>query len=171
MPRPLHRRDAALVMRTPITFSAITLASAVAAFLLNPILFPPNPSVAPPEPALIPYFLGIAVVETLFFGVGVAFVIMGLPMLRRVARVSGISAWPAYLAISYLTASWWPHLGMHAVAGLDMEKLIVVDYVFHLPYIISAVIVAHFFWRTLQASTTNTVRKPVMAARPASRAA
>jgi hypothetical protein len=111
--------------------------------------------VAAPEPALIPYFLGIAVVETLFFGVGVAFLILGLPLLRRVARVSGTSAWPPYLAIGYLTASWWPHLGMHAVAGLDMDKLIVVDYVFHLPYIVSAVIVAYFFYRSLQAASRS----------------
>jgi hypothetical protein len=142
-------------MSTSLKFTLITLTAAVAAFLLNPILFPPNPTVAPPEPALIPYFLGIAVVETLFFGVGVAFLILGLPLLRRVARVSGTSAWPPYLAIGYLTASWWPHLGMHAVAGLDMDKLIVVDYVFHLPYIVSAVIVAYFFYRSLQAASRS----------------
>ena len=59
------------------------------------------------------------------------------------------------------TASWWPHVGMHAVAGMDMDKLVIVDYVFHLPYILSAVVVAYFFYRTLQAASVT--RKPVYA--------
>jgi hypothetical protein len=40
---------------------------------------------------------------------------------------------------------------MHAVAGMDAAKLILVDYGFHIPYIISAAIVAFFFTRTVQA--------------------
>jgi hypothetical protein len=127
--------------------------------------------VAPPEPGLIPYFAVIAVAETLFFGVGVAFLVLGLPIVRRVARVSGVPAWPAFLAIGYLTASWWPHLGMHAVAGMEMDKLIVVDYVFHLPYILSAVIVAHFFYRTLQASLRVAQRPAAIATRQVRQAA
>jgi hypothetical protein len=142
-------------MRTPLKVVLVTLLAAVPAFLLTPILFPPNPNVAPPEAHLIPYFIFINVAETLFFGVGVAFLLFGLPLMRRVARVAGTSAWPTYLAIGYLTASWWPHLGLHAVAGMDFDKLIVVDYVFHLPYIVSAVVVAYFFVRVLQASTAS----------------
>ena len=102
-----------LGMRTSLKFALITLAAGVPAFLLTPVLFPPNPSIAPPDAGLIPYFLVLGVIESLFFGIGVAFLILGLPMMRRVASVSGVSPWPAYLAIGYLTASWWPHLGMH----------------------------------------------------------
>jgi hypothetical protein len=75
--------------------------------------------------------------------------------MRRVAKVAGVSPWPAYLSIGYLTASWWPHLGMHAVAGFDADKLLLVDYGFHLPYILAATIVAHFFFRTLQAAAKS----------------
>ena len=147
-------------MRTRLAFVAITVLGGVAAFLLTPTLFPTNPNVVPPGPELIPYFLILSIVESLFFGVGLAFLALGLPLMRRVARISGTSAWPPFLAIGYLTASWWPHLGMHGVAGMDMDKLILVDYGFHLPYILSAGVVAYFFFRTLQAS--------VRAARPAS---
>src|SRR5262245_18285807 len=104
-------------MRTPLKVGLVTLLAAVPAFLLTPILFPPNPNVAPPEACRIAYFLAINVAEALFFGVSVAFLVFGLPLIRRVARVAGTSPWPAYLAIVYLTASWWPHLGMHTVAG------------------------------------------------------
>jgi hypothetical protein len=140
-------------MRTSLKFALITLAAGVPAFLLTPILFPPNPAVPPPAPELIPYFLALGIVESLFFGIGVAFLILGFPLMRRVASISGVSPWPAFLAIGWLTASWWPHLGSHAVAGMDMEKLILVDYGFHLPYILAAGAVAHFFFRTLEAAT------------------
>ena len=140
-------------MRTPLTFGLVVAAAGTAAFLLTPTLFPPNPNVAPPAPGLIPYFIALSVVESLFFGIGVGFLSLGFPKLRRVARVSGLSPWPSYLAIGYLTASWWPHLGMHQVAGVDFDKLIVVDYVFHLPYIVSAAVVAHFFYATRTGAT------------------
>ncbi len=140
-------------MRSSLLSCLVVAAAGTAAFLLTPTLFPPNPSVAPPAAGLIPYFIALSVIESLFFGVGVAFLLFGLPKMRRVARISGLSPWPSYLAIGYLTASWWPHLGMHQVAGLDFDKLIVVDYVFHLPYIVSAAVVAHFFYATLTAAT------------------
>jgi hypothetical protein len=139
-------------MRTSLKAALIAVAAGTPAFFLTPILFPSNPNVAPPAAELIPYFMALGVAESLFFGVGVAFLVLGLPTVRKVARVSGLSPWPTYLAIGYLTASWWPHLGMHRVAGVDFDTLIVVDYVFHLPYIISAGILAHFFYLTLQAA-------------------
>ena len=151
-------------MRSSLKFGLIVVAAGTAAFLLTPTLFPPNPNAGPPAAGLIPYFIALSVIESAFFGVGVGFLLFGLPKMRRVARVSGLSPWPSYLAIGYLTASWWPHLGMHAVAGLDFEKLIVVDYVFHLPYIVSAGILAHFFYATLKAAT-QTQAVPVHAVR------
>jgi hypothetical protein len=141
-------------MRTNVKFSLITVAAGVPAFLLTPVLFPVNPNVAAPPDSLLPSFIILAIIESLFFGIGIAFLALGLPMMRRVASVSGVPAWPAFVAIGYLTASWWPHLGMHRVAGMDYDKLILVDYGFHLPYILAAGAVAHFFFRTLQATVT-----------------
>ena len=137
-------------MRTSVKFGLITVGAGLPAFLLTPILFPPNPAVGMPPASLIPSFIILSVVESLFFGIGIAFLALGLPLMRRVANVSGVSPWPSFFAIGYLTASWWPHLGMHAVAGMDFDKLILVDYGFHLPYILAAGVVAHFFFRTIQ---------------------
>ncbi len=137
-------------MRTRTKFALITVAAGVPAFLLTPILFPPNTNIAPPAAELIPSFIFLSAVESLFFGIGIAFLALGLPLMRRVARISGVSPWPPFLAIGYLTASWWPHLGMYAVAGMDFDKLILVDLGFHLTYILAAGAVAHFYFRTLQ---------------------
>jgi len=134
----------------------ISLGAGLPAFLATPMLFPPNPKVPPPAEGLVPYFLALGFVEALFFGVGIAFLALGFPLMRQSAAIARISPWPAYLSIGYLTASWWLHLGMHRVAGVDAEKLLLVDYGFHLPYIVAASVVAYFFIRTLQATAKGT---------------
>jgi hypothetical protein len=156
-------------VKTPLKAALITLATGVPAFFLTPVLFPLNPNIPPPDARFIPYFIAIGIVESLFFGLGVAFLALGLPLMRRVARVSGVSPWPSYLAIGYLTASWWPHLGMHAVAGMDADKLLLVDYGFHLPYILSAGVVAYFFVATLRAAADNAQPRPAAAPAPGAR--
>jgi hypothetical protein len=51
-----------------------------------------------------------------------------------------------YLSIGYLTVSWWPHLGMHATNGLDLQGLLVIDFLFHLPLEIAGAILAYCFF-------------------------
>jgi hypothetical protein len=51
-----------------------------------------------------------------------------------------------YLAIGYLMVSWWPHLGMHASNGLDLQGLLFIDYVFHLPLEVAGVVLAYSFF-------------------------
>jgi hypothetical protein len=82
----------------------------------------------------------------LLLGLGVAFLIFGLPVLRRVSPDSKARAWAMYLSIGYLMVSWWPHLGMHTSNGLDLQKLLVIDYVFHLPLEFAGVVLAWSFF-------------------------
>jgi hypothetical protein len=54
-------------------------------------------------------------------GLGISFLVFGLPVIRRVSPDSQVRAWAMYLAISYLMVSWWPHLNMHAANGVDFR--------------------------------------------------
>ena len=135
-------------MKARLTFLLIALATGIPAMILTPILFPANPSIPMPDASLMPHFLFIGAVESLFFGFGVAFLILGLPVMRRISADSGIPALPVYLAIGYLTASWWPHLGFHRLFGIDLVGMLIVDYGFHIPYIVAAAVVAWFFFAT-----------------------
>jgi hypothetical protein len=150
---------------TSVKLVLITLAAGIPAFLLTPTLFPAPPDAPVPTDTQMTYFLIITAAETLFFGAGLAFLLLGMPMMRRVSRLSGVSPWPAYLAIGYLTVSWWPHLGMHRVVGFNLDGLLMVDYGFHLPYILAAGVVAHFFFSTLRAATAPLAERPVEARR------
>jgi hypothetical protein len=152
-------------VRTSVKFLLITLAAGIPAFLLTPTLFPAPPDAPVPTDTQMIYFLGITAVETLFFGAGLAFLLLGVPMMRRVSRISGVSPWPAYVAIGYLTVSWWPHLGMHRVVGFNLDGLLMVDYGFHLPYILSAGVVAHFFFSALRAASAQATERPAESGR------
>lgn len=51
-----------------------------------------------------------------------------------------------YLAIGYLMVSWWPHLNMHASTGSDLQGLLYIDFIFHLPLEIVGVVLAYCFF-------------------------
>ena len=82
----------------------------------------------------------------MLLGFGVAFLIFGLPVLRKVSPDSRPRAWAMYLSIGYLMVSWWPHLGMHAHNGLDLQGLLYIDYIFHLPLEVAGVVLAWSFF-------------------------
>ncbi len=82
----------------------------------------------------------------MLLGLGVAFLIFGLPVLRKVSPDSKVRAWAMYLAIGYLMVSWWPHLGLHASNGLDLQGLLYIDYFFHLPLEVAGVVLAYSFF-------------------------
>jgi ABC-type Fe3+ transport system permease subunit len=42
--------------------------------------------------------------------------------------------------------SWWPHLGLHASNGLDLQGLLYIDYLFHLPLEVAGVVLAYSFF-------------------------
>ncbi len=133
-------------MKTKIKVAAIAIAVAVPAFLLNPVLFPPAEDGPIPTPSQMAHLLFLSVGDALLLGLGVAFLIFGLPVLRRVSSDSKARAWAMYLSIGYLMVSWWPHLGMHAHNGLDLQGLLVIDYIFHLPLEVAGVVLAYSFF-------------------------
>ncbi len=156
-------------MKTRSKVAAITLAVAVPAFLLGPVLFPPAEGGPTPTAGQVPFFLFLGVGDAVLLGLGVAFLIFGLPVLRKVSPDSKVRAWAMYLAIGYLMVSWWPHLGLHASNGLDLQGLLYIDYLFHLPLEVAGVVLAYSFfslfrsWRSgkLGAAVEVNEKKPL----------
>jgi hypothetical protein len=133
-------------MKTRIKVAVITLAVAVPTFVLGPVLFPPAEGGPTPTAGQVPFFLFLGVGDAVLLGLGVAFLIFGLPVLRKVSPDSKVRAWAMYLAIGYLMVSWWPHLGLHASNGLDLQGLLYIDYLFHLPLEVAGVVLAYSFF-------------------------
>ena len=129
-------------MSVRVKAAVLVLAVAVPAFLLAPVLFPPPPG---PEPssAQLPFFIALSAFDSLLLGVGVAFVVFGWPLVRRVAPDSRARAVAMFVAVAWLTLSWYPHIGLHSSGfGASFAGLLAIDYGFHVPtYIIGLMLI------------------------------
>ena len=104
-----------------IRFLAVTVVVWIAAFLLTRVFWPDTPTQPVPSASQMPFFLVLALIEPLFFGIGVAFLIFAFPWARRAGRIGGMNAWLIYLSVGWLLVSWWPHSNLHRVTEGDLN--------------------------------------------------
>jgi len=121
----------------------VTLIVGAVAFALTP--FWPVPTTAPQPPGtVLPLFVALSLVESLSFGLGVAFLIFGRPLVDRMGGSPGLTT-AAYVAIAFLLLNWWPHDNMHRMTNGDWSRVVLVEYGFHLPLMIAGALLAWFF--------------------------
>ena len=131
-------------MKRWMKVTIVTLMVAVPAFILGPVLFPPADVGSEPSAAQLPFFMFLGAADAILLGLGVSFLVFGLPVLRKVSPDSRLRAWAMYLAIGYLMVSWWPHLNLHISTPIDnWQMLLYIDFLFHLPLEIAGVVLAY----------------------------
>jgi hypothetical protein len=145
-------------MKTSAKVAAITSAVAVPAFFLGPVLFPPADIGVEPTSTQLPFFLFLAIGDAVLLGLGVSFLLFGLPVMRRVSPDSKMRAWTMYLSIGYLMVAWWPHLNLYSHNGMNLQGLLYIDYFFHLPLEVAGVTLAVCFISLMRKRTTGEVR-------------
>jgi predicted membrane channel-forming protein YqfA (hemolysin III family) len=144
--------------RTWLPVLVLTLIIAVPAFLVNPIVWSPAPGGPAPTTAQIPYLIALDVMQAVFLGLGVSFLLFGLPIMRSISPDSKTRAWAMYLSIAWLMISWWPHIGMHVSNAPDnLQGLIYIDYLFHVPLMIAGAVLAYCFFSLVR----RRVREPI----------
>jgi hypothetical protein len=126
---------------------AVTLIAAVLAMVVGPILWPTSDPPLFPEPTAtqLPFFIVLQVVTCLTFGLGVSFLLFGLPVVRKASADSKLRAWLMYLSISWLLVSWWPHGHLHQHNGHNVQGLLYIEYGFHVAPMLAGLIVAYCF--------------------------
>ncbi len=118
----------------------VTVAVAIPAFLLVGVFFPPPPGPGPSS-GQVPFFVVISALDSLLLGAGVAFIAFGWNLVRRVAPASRARAVAIYVTLAWLMVSWYPHIGLHtSILGSDFFGILVIDYVFHVPLYIGAMV-------------------------------
>lgn len=132
-------------MKTWVKVLIVTLFFGVPAFLLGPAIWPISADFPAPAPEQVPYFILLSVFDSLFFGMGIAFILFGWAFVRRMANGSKLLGWSLYVSIAFLLVSWWPHLNLHNATGFDLQGLLYIDYGFHIPLMVSGAIVAYGF--------------------------
>ncbi len=147
---------------TWIKVLVVTLIATVLAMVLGPILWPTSdpPLFPAPSPAQLPFFKVLQVVTSLTFGLGVSFLLFGLPTMRRVSADFKLRAWLMYLSISWLLISWWPHGHLHQHNGDDVQGLLYIEYGFHVAPMLAGLILAYCFLPLIRerSGKTATVR-------------
>jgi hypothetical protein len=133
----------------------VTLVATAFAFGSSQALWPAPAGFNPPA-SLLPFFVVLGLVESLAFGVGVAFLIFGFPLVARTG-VSSLAAWGGYLGIAWFLVNWWAHDGFHRVTGLSFAGLIRIEYAFHVTLIVGAALAAYFFLSVARKANRRTL--------------
>ena len=143
-------------MNTRVLATVITLFFAAVTFLLGPVLWPLAEGGAAPTGAQLPLLIGVSVIESIAFGLGVSFLVLGWPWVRRVAQGAKSVAWTLYISCVWFLVSWWPHDRMHMhIDHDDLWTLIGLEYGFHLTLIIAGGAIAYSFFTILRWSETH----------------
>jgi len=133
-----------------IKWLVLTLALAVIAFLASPNgplggFWRPSADFPQPTDAQLPLFILLNVAESLAFGFGISFLIFGYPLMQTILPASKGLTLAAYLSIAWLLLSWWPHDSLHVANGLNMNGLLVIEYVFHVTLMVAGAILVYYF--------------------------
>jgi hypothetical protein len=83
--------------------------------------------------------------ESVLFGLGISFLLFGLPAVRRVSADSKARARAMYLSIGWLMISWWPYDHLLISNGNNLQGLLFIEYGFHFTLMIAALVLAYCF--------------------------
>lgn len=124
-------------------------------------MWPPKPLHTPPSGAQTVAFAFFGIVETVIFGLGVAFLAFGYPAVRRRAASTRMAI-ATYASIGWLLVSWLPHDNLHPFFGEDPAGLLFLIYAFHGTLILAGLVLARFVFdaRSPQPVPTRTASAP-----------
>ena len=146
-------------MKTWIKASIVTLLFGVPAFVLGPVIWPPAAHGPELSAAQLPFAIAIFAIEALGFGLGITFLALGMPAVRRAADGSRARAWATYLSIGWLLVSWWPHDNLHMHVGEDPQGLLFLTYGFHLTLLLSGLVLALSFLSAMRGQNVVPTRQ------------
>jgi hypothetical protein len=156
MPATISTKEHALKPWVKVT--VVTVVVGIAAMALGPILWPMAEGGAQPTAGQLFFFIILEVIQSLAFGLGISFLLFGLPTMRRVSSNSRLLGWAMYLSIGWLLVSWWPHSHLHQVVGENLQGLLYIEYGFHVTLIIGAIVLAYGFLALLGEQSKATTR-------------
>lgn len=140
---------------TVLKVVAVTLVLGVLTFLASPGaplggFWGASPEAGPaPSGVQIGLLMLIGAIQSIVFGLGVAFLVFGYPLVSAAAPEQPGLARAAYLSIAWSLVQWWPHSNLHQTVG-HMDGLIAIEYGFHVTTMIATLIVAYFFITVLR---------------------
>ncbi|MDD5068199.1 MAG: hypothetical protein PHS53_00725 [Candidatus Pacebacteria bacterium] len=137
-------------MKTKTKVIIVTLVLTVITFLLARVIWPDMMGAPVPTSFQLPFFIIVAIVEDIAFGLGVSFLLFGYKSVKNAMPEAKRGALATYISIAWLLMNWWPHDNLHRVNGMNLSGLIKIDIGFHITLIVAAIIVAVYFLRAVK---------------------
>lgn len=125
----------------------LTVVIGAAAFLTGPKLWPMAASVPEPPSNLLPFYILLAAIEALAFGFAVAFAVFGWPAIRRLPLGAPWLNKALFITVCWFMGNWWMHDNLHMHIALDMNRLLYIEYGFHMSMLACVLILAVGFIR------------------------
>jgi hypothetical protein len=157
-----NREAQILSRKTWVGVILVTLVVAILAMILGHIIWPPVEMGEPPSSVQTALLVFESSFEALGLGLGISFLIFGLPIVRRVALRLRYRVWLIYLSIGWGLISWWPHGNLHASNGDNMQRLLYIEYGFHLTLIATALIAGYCFLSLLREISRDSISKSLI---------
>jgi hypothetical protein len=127
---------------------ALIVVGTVVSFALGRVIWPDPPGSSLPDD-LFPFFVLVSLVESIGFGLGLAFLVLGLSWVRRAGTGNPLAV-VTYVSMVWMLVSWWPHDNLHRVlAHTDYRGLLRIEFGFHVTLIFAASVLALFVARVL----------------------
>jgi hypothetical protein len=120
------------IMTKPWQMFLVTVAVGAAAFFAGPQLWPMGPGVPMPPAQLLPAYIAISAIEALAFGFAVAFAVFGWEAIRDLPLGGRWLNKVLFVTLLWFMGNWWMHDNLHMHVALDMNRLIYIEYSFHL---------------------------------------
>lgn len=79
-------------MKPWIKVLLVTVVIAAPAMILGPVIWPPAEGGPEPTGGQLPFFIFLAIMESILLGLGISFLAFGLPAVRRISADSGFRA-------------------------------------------------------------------------------
>lgn len=137
-------------MQTRTKAIIITLIFAAIAFMLNRVLWTPSTDMGMPTPEQLPFFIFLSILEALAFGLGIAFIVIGWPLLKNASGTFGKRAKGMFICITWYMISWWPHDNFHMQNGNNLQGLLHIEYAFHFTLILAGLYLAWSIYSILK---------------------
>lgn len=122
--------------------SLLTVVIGGAAFFTGPKIWPMGHEVPTPPPNLLPGYIAISAVEALAFGFAVAFAVFGWSAIRDLRLGARWLNRLLFVTLFWFMGNWWIHDNLHMHIGLDMNRLIYIEFVFHMSMLACGVTLA-----------------------------
>lgn len=128
----------ALPRSTPIArkFAAVTVAVAIPAFVVAPLLFSSPAGLPEPTGAQLPLFMVLGALEAIAMGLAVAVALFGGGWFRQLFSTPA-RARVAQVAAVWFLGNWWIHDNLHIANGVDMGGLLAIEYAFHVTLMVA----------------------------------